>query len=71
MGYTMQRQTNNRFLLSPNDLENRMAIFTGGRAVEQLVFGEVCLSGFSMRMGRPLYAVFGCGRGSLQTPPAA
>jgi cell division protease FtsH len=41
LGYTMQRPTEDRFLLSRRDLENRMAVLLGGRAAEQLVFDEV------------------------------
>jgi cell division protease FtsH len=41
LGYTMQRPTEDRFLISRTDLEHRMAVLMGGRAAEQLVFGEV------------------------------
>jgi cell division protease FtsH len=41
LGYTMQRPTEDRFLISRSDLENRMAVLMGGRAAEQLNFGEV------------------------------
>ncbi len=41
LGYTMQRPTEDRFLLSVRDLENRMAVLMGGRAAEDLVFGEI------------------------------
>ena len=41
LGYTMQRPTEDRFLISRSDLENRMAVLMGGRAAEQLIFGEV------------------------------
>ncbi|MCK7610599.1 ATP-dependent zinc metalloprotease FtsH [Roseibium sediminicola] len=41
LGYTMQRPTEDRFLLSARDLENRMAVLMGGRAAEQVVFGEI------------------------------
>ncbi|MCG8404343.1 MAG: ATP-dependent zinc metalloprotease FtsH, partial [Phycisphaerales bacterium] len=34
LGYTMQRPTEDRFLLSQGDLENRMAVLMGGRAAE-------------------------------------
>ena len=39
LGYTMQRPTDDRFLISRTDLENRMAVLMGGRAAEQLIFG--------------------------------
>jgi len=41
LGYTMQRPTEDRFLLSTTDLENRMAVLMGGRAAEDIVFGEI------------------------------
>ena len=41
LGYTMQRPTEDRFLMSTEDLENRMAVLMGGRAAEQLVFSEI------------------------------
>ncbi len=40
LGYTMQRPTEDRFLLSRGELENRLAVLLGGRAVEMLVFNE-------------------------------
>jgi cell division protease FtsH len=41
LGYTMQRPTEDRFLMSRSELANRMAVLLGGRAAENLVFGEV------------------------------
>jgi len=42
LGYTIQRPTEDRFLLGRSNLENRIAVLMGGRAAEQLVFdGEV------------------------------
>jgi cell division protease FtsH len=42
LGYTIQRPTEDRFLLAASDLENRIAVLMGGRAAENLVFdGEV------------------------------
>ena len=41
LGYTMQRPTEDRFLLSESELKNRMAVLMGGRASEQLIFGDV------------------------------
>jgi cell division protease FtsH len=41
LGYTMQRPTEDRFLLSTQDLENRMAVLMGGRAAEEIVFDEI------------------------------
>ena len=42
LGYTIQRPTEDRFLLARGDLENRVAVLMGGRAAEALIFdGEV------------------------------
>ena len=41
LGYTLQRPTEDRFLMSIEELENKMAVLLGGRGAEQLVFGEV------------------------------
>jgi len=41
LGYTLQRPTEDRYLLSRGELENRMTVLFGGRAAEQLVFGEL------------------------------
>jgi cell division protease FtsH len=41
LGYTLQRPTEDRFLLSRNELENRMAVLLGGRAAETLALEEV------------------------------
>ncbi len=39
LGYTIQRPTEDRFLLAESDLKNRIAVLMGGRAAEDLVFG--------------------------------
>jgi cell division protease FtsH len=41
LGYTLQRPTEDRFLMSRRELEDRMAVLLGGRAAESLVFDEV------------------------------
>jgi len=42
LGYTMQRPTEDRFVLARHDLANRIAVLMGGRAAEALIFdGEV------------------------------
>ena len=38
LGYTMQRPTEDRFLLSASELRNRIAVLLGGRASEELIF---------------------------------
>ena len=39
LGYTIQRPTEDRFLLAQSDLNNRIAVLMGGRAAESLIFG--------------------------------
>lgn len=41
LGYTMQRPTDDRFLISTRELKDRMSVLLAGRAAEQLVFDEV------------------------------
>jgi len=42
LGYTMQRPTEDRFLLATSELKNRIAVLMGGRASERLIFdGDV------------------------------
>jgi cell division protease FtsH len=42
LGYTIQRPTEDRFLLARHELENRISVLMGGRAAEALIFdGEV------------------------------
>ncbi|MDE2366057.1 MAG: ATP-dependent zinc metalloprotease FtsH [Betaproteobacteria bacterium] len=41
LGYTIQRPTEDRFLMKRQELENKMAVMMGGRAAEQVVFDEV------------------------------
>jgi cell division protease FtsH len=41
LGYTIQRPTEDRFLMTRAELEHKMAVLLGGRAAETLVFGEV------------------------------
>ncbi len=38
LGYTIQRPTEDRYLMTREELENKMAVLLGGRAAEQLVF---------------------------------
>ena len=41
LGYTMQVEDGNRCLMSKEEIENKIATFTGGRAAEEVVFGSV------------------------------
>ncbi len=39
LGYTMQVEEGNKYLMTKEELENKIATYTGGRAAEELVFG--------------------------------
>ncbi len=41
LGYTMQVETGDKYLLTRQELENKIATLTGGRAAEEVVFKEV------------------------------
>src|SRR5713101_5574818 len=41
LGYTIQRPTEDRFLMTREELENKMAVSLGGRAAELIVFGHL------------------------------
>jgi len=41
LGYTLQRPTDDRYLMTRQELADKMAVLLGGRAAEQLVFDEV------------------------------
>ena len=41
LGYTMQVETGDKYLMSKEEIENKIATFTGGRAAEEVVFGSV------------------------------
>lgn len=41
LGYTIQRPTEDRYLMTSEELEHKIAILMGGRAAEKLVFGQL------------------------------
>ena len=41
LGYTMQVEEGEHYLMSKEELENKIATLTGGRAAEELIFGSV------------------------------
>ncbi len=41
LGYTIQRPTEDRYLMTREELENKIAVLLGGRAAEKLVFGKL------------------------------
>ena len=41
LGYMMQVETGDKYLMTKQEIENKIATFTGGRAAEEVVFGEI------------------------------
>ena len=41
LGYTMQVDTGDKYLMTKKEIENKIATFTGGRAAEEIVFEEI------------------------------
>ena len=41
LGYTMQVEEGDKYLMTKQEIENKIATFTGGRAAEEVAFGEV------------------------------
>lgn len=41
LGYTMQVEQGDKYLMTKEEIENKIATYTGGRAAEEIVFGEI------------------------------
>ena len=41
LGYTMQVEESDKYLMTKQEIENKIATYTGGRAAEEIVFGEI------------------------------
>ena len=41
LGYTMQVDEGNHYLMTKEEIENKIATYTGGRAAEEVVFGSI------------------------------
>ena len=41
LGYTMQVEQGDKYLLTKQEIENKIATYTGGRAAEEIVFNEI------------------------------
>jgi cell division protease FtsH len=41
LGYTMQVEENNHYLMTTEEIENKIATYTGGRAAEEITFGTI------------------------------
>ena len=47
LGYTMQVEEGNHYLMSQEELENKIATLTGGRAADEVVFGSVTTGAYN------------------------
>ncbi len=68
LGYTIQRPTEDRYLMTREELENKMAVLLGGRAAEHVVFGHLSTGAAddlakATDIARNLVTRFGMGRG--------
>ena len=41
LGYTMQVEDGNHYLMTKEEIEDKIAIYTGGRAAEEVIFGTI------------------------------
>ena len=41
LGYTMQVDMGDKYLMTKEEIENKIATYTGGRAAEEVIFGEI------------------------------
>ena len=41
LGYTMQVEEGDKYLMTKEEIENKIATYTGGRVAEEIVFGEI------------------------------
>ncbi len=41
LGYTMQVETGDKYLMTREEIENKIATYTGGRAAEEVAFGQI------------------------------
>ena len=51
LGYTMQVDSGDKYLMTKRELENKIATFTGGRAAEEVAFGEVTTGASKLARG--------------------
>ena len=58
LGYTMQVEEGNHYLMSQEELENKIATLTGGRAAEELVFHSAS-TGASTKLARAMITRYG------------
>ncbi len=64
LGYTMQVEQDNHYLMTKTEMENQIATLTGGRAAEEIVFSEISTGAANdieraTKMARSMVARFG------------
>ena len=64
LGYTMQVDTGDKYLMSKQEIENKIATLTGGRAAEEVAFGEITTGAFNdieqaTKLARAMIARYG------------
>ncbi|MDD6963983.1 MAG: ATP-dependent zinc metalloprotease FtsH [Firmicutes bacterium] len=47
LGYTMQVEQGDKYLMTKEEIENKIATFTGGRAAEEVVFNQITTGAFN------------------------
>jgi cell division protease FtsH len=68
LGYTIQRPTEDRFLMTREELQDKMAVLLGGRAAEQVAFGHLSTGAAddlskATDVARSMVTRFGMGQG--------
>ncbi len=63
-GYTMQVETGDKYLMTREELENKIATYTGGRAAEEVAFGQITTGasndiGQATKLARAMIARYG------------
>ncbi|MEE8333266.1 MAG: ATP-dependent zinc metalloprotease FtsH [Alphaproteobacteria bacterium] len=74
LGYTIQRPTEDRFLITRSELENRIAVLLGGRVAEDIIFSEVSTGAAddldkATGIARDMVTRFGMGLGNVTYEP--
>ncbi len=68
LGYTMQVEQDNHYLMTKTEIENQIATLTGGRAAEELIFNEASTGASNdieraTRLARSMVARYGMSKG--------
>ena len=68
LGYTMQVDEGNHYLMTKEEIENKIATFTGGRAAEEVIFGSVTTGASNdieqaTRLARAMITCYGMSEG--------